>query len=740
MHRARLANSLGLALATLACWLYALHLDRAARQPLGRLAADGASPADGLGPADRPGPADMGDSPDRVLTFVHASDLHISRHAPTGGFVHFLHFVRTAVPLIAPRLVAITGDLTDGKGARPYESAQQPDEWAAYQRTIAPLRARFNGTFLRDQRGNHDCFDVPAADAPQNLFRTHSATGDSSGYLLRIEEPFGAYSFVAADACPARGIVRPLNFFGYLDAPRLRALEQRMAAARGSNHTFVLSHYPSSAMGGLPAALARQATALLSGHLHRLAAGLGARLQAYRPRDGLWELEIADMKQHAAYRVFAVDHDVVAFADVALPLPAVPLPNPGRLAARIDRALPHPPVVLVTNPKDARYLMPRHEPLPAMRASRFIRVLVWADRPLARVDIYIDGRRHPHPAVYRGTEPAAAADGNATKVPLWVAPWDPAQYDDGAPHDLTITAVDVDGKTTTSRTPFHLAARAPLPLHNSASGGWIMRRNFAAVFRASAIAIYLLTAALLVVAPRVRYALLPGSLASWLADRAAAHRRDRAHIACLWDEVAAVRSGASIWARPVLPLALCAARLAVCAQVTRQVYWASIPWLFWPAYLLAMALAVLPLTVGQLIPSAGARGIAAIYACGVYVAGDWVPTADSWAYALNSLVPLLVLVLYLPLAVTPPALLGDAAQCPPWLRSVWARLLVLAYIVLSLGVPVAVSAIAYGWRSVALGFGKAWLLAAACAALYVVDWHRPAPAADACPVGAGPPA
>ncbi|KAJ1718059.1 hypothetical protein LPJ61_006900, partial [Coemansia biformis] len=359
MNRARLANSLGLLLATLACWLYALHLYTAARQPLSAAAPGAAAAVSHGAEGAGAGGADIGDGSDSVLTFIHVSDLHISRFATEGGLVHFQHFLRTAVPLISPRLVAVTGDLTDGKGPRLLSSAQQPSEWAAYQRAVAPFRGRFNGTFLRDQRGNHDCFDVFSDAAPENMYRTHSVVGDSTGYLLRIEEPFGTYSFVAADACPARGVIRPLNFFGYLDPPRLRVLEQRMALARGSNHTFMLSHYPASTMAfghhpGAPSSLMRQVSVLLSGHLHQLMAGLGKQLQAYHARDGFWELEIGDMKQHAVYRVYAVDHDLVSFVDVTLPLPALPLPNPARLDARVDRPLPHPPVVLVTSPKDAR--------------------------------------------------------------------------------------------------------------------------------------------------------------------------------------------------------------------------------------------------------------------------------------------------------------------------------------------------------------------------------------------------
>ncbi|KAJ1719069.1 hypothetical protein LPJ61_006391, partial [Coemansia biformis] len=274
----------------------------------------------------------------------------------------------------------------------------------------------------------------------------------------------------------------------------------------------------------------------------------------------------------------------------------------------------------------ARYLLPRHEPLGSMRTTTFIRMLIWTDQPVARVDIEIDGSPHPHPAVYRGKETSNDA-GDTTKTPLWVAPWDPAEYDDGAAHVLAVTVIDTGGKSTTVQTPLSFAGGA-LPLHNGATGGWIMRHDIAAIFRAASIITYLVAGALLVVAPRVYYALLPAGCAQWLLEQAALHRQDRTHVRQLWDQVA--HGSDHVWARPVLPLAAAACKMLARTQRARQVHWASIPWLFWPAYALTMGLATLPLFTGWLIPSAGPLGVGSLYAYGIYLAAEWVPLADSW--------------------------------------------------------------------------------------------------------------
>ena len=53
-----------------------------------------------------------------------------------------------------------------------------------------------------------------------------------------------------------------------------------------------------------------------------------------------------------SYRVLAIDHDIFSFVDVRL--------NTW-------------PIILITNPKDAHYVMPPHEPLGRMRKSTHIR-------------------------------------------------------------------------------------------------------------------------------------------------------------------------------------------------------------------------------------------------------------------------------------------------------------------------------------------------------------------------------
>ena len=67
--------------------------------------------------------------------------------------------------------------------------------------------------------------------------------------------------------------------------------------------------------------LSRHVSVFLSGHLHKLAGGLGNILHAHHP-ENLLELEIADLKQHGNFRVIAIDHDLIAIKRTASTSPS----------------------------------------------------------------------------------------------------------------------------------------------------------------------------------------------------------------------------------------------------------------------------------------------------------------------------------------------------------------------------------------------------------------------------------
>ncbi|KAI7873463.1 Metallo-dependent phosphatase-like protein [Mucor mucedo] len=380
----------------------------------------------------------LGAETNNIFYFLHATDLHLSRFRPKGHTHHFLHFIQSIIPVVKPQFVVVTGDLTDAKDKKKVTSQQYVDEWEVYQKAI---EEKVDVDWY-DMRGNHDCFDLPSWQSRVNYYRTH---GKSAGlveqgkgvYSWQVNQPMGEYQFVAIDACPKRGPSRPLNFFGYLTSKTMDQLE-RALTYKPFNHTFVFSHYPTSTM----------------------VFGLGDVLKSYDPVTKSLELELGDMKEHGLYRVVAVDHDLISFVDIQLPLKQISKKGPVNSLGLVHPIHPEnstvvwpaiihpPPSILITNPKDARYSIPSKEPLWRIRQSTHIRFLVFSEHSAEHlaVKISIDGKLHLDQATFVGD----------TKNPLWAAPWDASLYEDRNPHKLSIKVTAADGKVGTSHIVFRV--------------------------------------------------------------------------------------------------------------------------------------------------------------------------------------------------------------------------------------------------------------------------------------------
>lgn len=183
--------------------------------------------------------------------------------------------------------------------------------------------------------------------------------------------------------------------------------------------------------------------------------GLGDVLKWYDPKGESLELELGDMMVHGMYRIVAVDHDLISFVDVELPRkqlvphPVIPLTPAGNIIW--PTAIQPAPIVLITNPKDARFAMPTKEPLHRIQSSSHIRFLVFTSSGdqesnssnIVTVHISIDGVPHPH----------AATQSSAT---LWTAPWDPTTLDPRRTHKIQIQVTTPDGQTGSSSVVFRL--------------------------------------------------------------------------------------------------------------------------------------------------------------------------------------------------------------------------------------------------------------------------------------------
>ncbi|KAI9140240.1 hypothetical protein BKA69DRAFT_528911 [Paraphysoderma sedebokerense] len=467
------------------------------------------------------------DETDGVFVFVQISDLHVSRYNTHGGHTHFLHFLKSVLPNISPQFVVVTGDLTDAKDRKKITSQQYKDEWVAYKKALedSGVVYRKGGKFWFDMRGNHDCFNLPSWSSNENYYAEFSAA-KKEGYSFTYTREFGNYTFVSLDACPPQGPSRPFNFFAVLTANDLDFLQSAIinATSQQHNHVVVMSHYPlSTTVIGTTSngvgfdELSKGMSLYLCGHLHTLVGGIGKKLQAYHPHRHFLELELGDMKVHALYRIIVVDHDLISFKDVVMPLETIPHEMETILEKIEFKSLTEQqmaPIVIVTNPKDSSYLIPHHEPTHLIRLSTHIRFLIYsAHAPSSlNISITINGAPHRSPVQYVGT-----GDNNFKSkeyVPLFVSKWDPElykncngdNYDEGHRETqkgcwIAVNVTDPDGRKGSDSVKFNVVGRRT-PMRGGL-GEWIILARFPDLIRGTFLFTYLTTMVLFILSPKL---------------------------------------------------------------------------------------------------------------------------------------------------------------------------------------------------------------------------------------------
>ncbi|KAI9222488.1 Metallo-dependent phosphatase-like protein, partial [Blastocladiella britannica] len=609
-----------------------------------------------------------------AFSFVQISDLHVSRFHKHGGHYNFLDILKSALPQIRPAVVIATGDLTDAKEMHSFGSQQFQDEWAAYNQALrdagiiedSSSRDSNNDDHgvpvWLDLRGNHDCFNVDDWTAPTNYYSRHSATR-ASGFAHVLHRSFGDYLFVGLDACPRRGIKRPFNFFGILDSQDMDDIEAAHALAPNANHTFWFAHYPLgvmhaeslSARGSSLQTLAQRASTSMCGHLHRGKWGLGDTMytQSSGGAPGLLELELGDVKRHGVYRVVVVDDDVIGFTDATVrTAPDTPLPTddeelskakyPGQVRARLaDRpTVAQPPVLVVTHPKDGRFVIPRREPIARRRSDgqRPIRLFAFSAGNNVSFVVTLDGTPMDTKPRFEGTP--------GSSMPLWTIPWDPSMYEAAASlpaiHTLRIVATDhATNLTSTHETVFRMDGKR-VSLKRT-SGEWFVAVHFDHAILRALLAGWIPLAILLVSAKIFVLVLGPIKYASWF--HGMSHRLVAADARALASKQRRGRTCGPAQPGPwaTLTWGLGATWVRHCELARRSSVW----------YPLALSLALVaagPLLVGDFVsgfnhtPAVVGTTSAvitprpwqfqALYAAGLYLDDSWHPVADAWLFAM----------------------------------------------------------------------------------------------------------
>ncbi|KAF9433045.1 Transmembrane protein 62 [Entomortierella beljakovae] len=621
----------------------------------------------------------IGDSRDNIFYFIQVSDLHISRYRKAST-ANFYTFLSSALPFIDPAFVVVTGDVTDAKDINLSGSMQYMDEWITYRDALeeSGVLTKRNGTFWHDLRGNHDCFDVPAWNSKENVFAEMSATR-TPGFMFDVKTDYGKYGFVGIDACTKPGPARPYNFFGLFETPDMDNLKQRLDLTRDNNHTFVFSHYPvtttmfgETSEGESFAELSKAFSVYMCGHLHTLKWGLGDALKSYQPSHFL-ELEVGDMKQHGIYRIMTVDHDMISFTDVSMPMTTIPsalIPSPkrnesaeqqqqeeednnntetgkdgrkqsdekGKRRPALGPRLPTNPVIVVSNPKDSRYLIPKHEPVDRIGKSTHIRFLAWTDNQIpdgdhdyvrqdVKIEIKIDGELHQNPCRFAGT-PQNNQTVDHDFLPLYVSEWNPQDYNDGTEHEIEIKIVDRFGRVGSHTTVFRVDGERTKM--KGGFGEWIMWSNIAVLLKALFTTGYLAVSLLLLVIPKL-FSLYLQTSPPPLPSSSTSSKSVESHVSSHTEQIR-FKNGYDAWLnKKCLHLFQLSSTLSnssrwnrfvnhtIHAHILRFVHFSTQPILFYSTLIFTLMLVTAPHYRGDFIPAAGEQGQGYFYLQGIYL-------------------------------------------------------------------------------------------------------------------------
>lgn len=278
-----------------------------------------------------------------------------------------------------------------------------------------------------------DNFNIGTINAQENYYRNYSVQGKlhAKSYVHFKESNGVKVAYLGIDACPDPGLRRPFNFIGILDPTEQLVIQKLKAEAEiKADHIIWFGHYPTSCILPLEHETERLnlrqligsshgSQVYVCGHLHSMG-GLVPRMYT-KQKKGYLELELADWKDNRMYRLAAIDHGHFSF---------------------VDQKHNVWPLVLITNPKHARYIMPGREPLQLIPESSHVRMLVFSDVTIKTVEISFD-------------KISWMACRNTKLEPLYVCKWLPHLFKTGL-HYLYVKVNDDLGREAFVEHPFTL--------------------------------------------------------------------------------------------------------------------------------------------------------------------------------------------------------------------------------------------------------------------------------------------
>lgn len=250
-------------------------------------------------------------------------------------------------------------------------------------------------------------------------------------------------------------------------------LAEQLSDTNQSNHTFLMSHYPTSTIvfgtsskGETFETLSQKVSLFVSGHLHRLVKNLGLRMFSQNP-NGFLELELGDLKEHGVYRILVVDNDMISFVDKQIDgISNLPMQVDPSMVENTSLNFPdnpilstnRKPIIIITNPKDNQFIIQKHEPTWRIKQSTFIRMLIYSAGSIESCSLFLDEKLHKNPCIFKGKgkgrDSFSFEASEEEHVPLWVSAWNPADC-----KSFTLFTPNIQTQKMTIRKSIHFESR-----------------------------------------------------------------------------------------------------------------------------------------------------------------------------------------------------------------------------------------------------------------------------------------
>ncbi len=198
------------------------------------------------GPLSAGAPAYYSSDTDKVIWFIHASDIHIGTRG-SADTANLQWLVTQARAVVNPSFIVVTGDLTDSTNGNwlGYPNGPYQAEWDQYKSILQT--SGVNANFYFDIPGNHDAYN----DRYFSYYLANSIQGQATGKTqVSWTRTFlwGKYHFIGVNTDDNTGapfsLTSPYGDHAGLDSSELSFINSDLASNQDASLTLVFGHHP----------------------------------------------------------------------------------------------------------------------------------------------------------------------------------------------------------------------------------------------------------------------------------------------------------------------------------------------------------------------------------------------------------------------------------------------------------------------------------------------------------------